>query len=159
MGVRISEMKTLEVIGNNIPKVHLVGVILLFCVFAGLVSPLQASLILTFANNDSLEGDGVSDTSDPFTDPDTNISATLTTRAISPNGVLNPNAGSLGINADGGGDSSAAFDVGESWTFDWNVATLWEGIDFDGVNQSEIFTVSSSDFVGLGITPTSSAVI
>jgi len=85
---------------------------------------------------------------------------TLTTRTVTPSGYLNTTSSGLGINAEGTSDESSQFDVGESWTFDWDVDTFFEGIDLLEVNAAgEAFTVQSNDWVNLaGVNPASSFV-
>lgn len=121
----------------------------------------HADIILTFANNDTFEGDDAGDTAGPFTDQATGVTGTITTQAVSPSGVLNPNMNSLGIDSDGDtGDFAARFDNGESWTFEWDVKTFFAGIDFDLFSEeSETFSVQSNDWTNLmGVNPGSDKV-
>ncbi|HID24135.1 MAG TPA: hypothetical protein EYP14_17280 [Planctomycetaceae bacterium] len=106
------------------------------------------------------DGDGAGDPAGPFFDSATGISATLTTRSVAPSGSLNTTASGLGLNAVGTEDQSAEFDVGESWTFDWNVDVYFEGIDLIGVNTTgEYFTIQSDAWINrAGVNPASSDV-
>lgn len=129
----------------------MIRVLLLSGAFLALPSVSEATLIVTFSNGDTFDGDGATDTAGPFLDAASGVSSTLTTVAVNPSGALNANAGSLGI-ADGGGSS---FDNGESWTFQWDQSSEFEGIDFASFSTaSESFSLTSTAFVGLGpLTP------
>jgi len=121
----------------------------------------RADIILTFSNGDSFEGDDAGDMAGPFTDPATDITGTITTQSVSPSGVLNPNSGSLGIDSDeDSGDFGARFDHGENWTFEWDIKTYFEGIDFDLFSEeTETFSVQSNDWINLtGVNPVSDEV-
>lgn len=110
---------------------------------------LNAALILTFADGDSLDGHVANSTANFVIDLQ---SAVLTTRSVAPSGTVNTTSGALGINAVGG-DTANAFDNGESWAFDWSIDTLFQGIEFEGLNNIEKFTVQNSSWMGLSITP------
>jgi len=130
----------------------------------------EAGFIIEFRTNQAgnaaaqFDGDRVGDTAGPFLDPQTGVSATLTTRAlyapISGPVELNTTTVGLGINVVGeGGEESGEFDVDESWTFDWDVPTYFEMIDMRGLGNDEYFVIQSSDWVGLeGISPASAYV-
>jgi hypothetical protein len=111
---------------------------------------LNAALILTFAESDSLDGHIANSTANFVID---GLSAVLTTRSVAPSGTVNTTSGALGINAVGSGDTANAFDHGESWAFDWSIDTLFQGIEFEGLNNSEKFTLQNSNWIGLSITP------
>lgn len=132
--------------------------LLMVCVVVPILllsSPVSASIIVTFDDADSFDGDGVGDSSAAFVDLDTGTSATLTTRGLVSGGSLNSNSGALGIDVTGDTSNTGPefFNLGESWTFDLDVDAVWEGISFTFFNQTETFTVSSTDFVGLTLTP------
>ncbi|MEZ5325594.1 MAG: PEP-CTERM sorting domain-containing protein [Verrucomicrobiales bacterium] len=117
------------------------------------VMPALGVAIIGFANTDTFEGDGVGDTAGPFNDPATGISATFTTTSLS-TGLLNPNSGTLGIDA-AGADTADAFDASESWGFSLDSDAEWVGIDFGSFSTTtETFSVFSPSWVGLSIVPT-----
>lgn len=131
---------------------HVVFPIVVLCIGAIAPNRVDATIVITFANGNTFEGDEAGDTAGPFTDTMTGLSGTIMTTSVLPDGVLNPNAGTLGINAAAtSGESSSDFDNGESWSFSWNVPTEFAGISFGGyLNDSdEEFTVSSSEWTSL----------
>jgi hypothetical protein len=140
--------------------------IVLFAIWVWYVSAsnCEATLVLTFANNDPFEDDNAGDTAGPFTDAMTGFSGMITTSAVLPDGGLNPNAGSLGVNA-AGSDTPGSFDPGESWSFSWDVPTEFAGIGFGAYNadvgdmHDDQFSVRSDDWISLLITPGSSEVM
>lgn len=111
----------------------------------------NAGLTFSFANGDALDGHVAGSIADFLIDGQL---ATLTTRTVTPSGSLNTNSGVLGINAAGPEDEPAAFDNGERWVFDWNIDTLFEGIDLQLFSTStELFSLQSDDWMGLTLIP------
>ena len=79
---------------------------------------------------------------------------TLTTISVLPDGAVNTTSGALGINATGGGDAADAFDNAESWSFRWDTNTTFDAIDFSSFSTAtETFTLQSSAFQGIALTP------
>lgn len=110
----------------------------------------KADLIITFANGDSLDGDGAGGTAS-YTDATTGVTGVLTTQEVTDfaggaGAVLNANADSLGV---AGGDVSNMFDGMESWTFSWNISSSFLGINFNSFTGTDSFTISSNDWIGL----------
>ena len=132
----------------------------------------RADLVIgPFTNGGVLDDHDIGST-DTFTDAVTSITAVLTTqRLIEADGnvhttagsgvVLNSvNSGAIGPNSLGSGDTASRFDNNEGWGFSWNVGTSFQSIDLSLFTTAggETFTIHSSDWIGLGITPGSSAV-
>jgi len=114
--------------------------------------PLHADLIINFTNGDSFDGDVAGSTAGPFNID--GLSGTITTRGVAPDGSVNTTSGRLGINASSGTDTADKFDDGESWTFDWNIDTFFQGVNFQEFSTpTETFAIQSNDWIGLSITP------
>jgi len=98
-----------------------------------------------FANSGQFDGDGVSDTAGPFVDSATDVVFTLTTTAITGDGVntLNENSGTV---APGSTDTWAA---GDTWTFTSDRNLLFQGIDFSGIGAGESIDISSPAWASL----------
>lgn len=130
----------------------------LFLAACCLTTVAHADLMITFADGDSFEGDTTGSMAGPFLDAATGTVGNITTLAVGPAGaVLNPNAGTLGINAVGSGDTAGAFDDEELWAFSWDVDSQFTGIDFV-LGDDETFAIGAADWIGLTLTPGSSAV-
>ena len=118
----------------------------------------RGDVIITFANNDQLDGDQAGDTA-MFTDTATTVTSTLTTRELRDvdgnsavgEAELNANAGSLGINSLPQSDSQAAFDGDEAWVFDWDSVSEFRGIEFDDVGGNDSFRVQSDSWLNLAL--------
>lgn len=116
----------------------------------------KADLIVTFANGDSLDGDGAGVTAS-YTDATTGVTGVLTTQQVTDfagvaGAVLNANADSLGVTSDAGANDM--FDGMESWTFSWNISSNFLGINFNNFTGTDSFTISSNDWIGLsGVVP------
>ncbi len=141
------------------------------CCLWVVVAEADAGLILDFREGQAgnvashFDEDAAGDTAGPFTDPATGVTATLTTRDVLPHvsgydTVLNTTAAGLGVNVVGwGGEESGAFDVGESWTFHWDMPVYFDAINFSGLASGEYFELRSDAWIGLaGVTPASGAV-
>jgi len=116
------------------------------------IQPLHADLIITFADGDSFDDDVAGSTAGPFNVD--GLSGTITTRGVAPDGTVNTTSGRLGINASSGADTANSFNDGESWTFDWDILTFFQGVNFrDFSTSTETFAIQSNDWIGLSVTP------
>jgi hypothetical protein len=118
-------------------------------------STAQATLNISFTDNLTFDDDVVG-SMQSFTDPMTSVMGTITTNAIGPDGNLDTDNNELGIDSSVSGDASDSFDPTESWSFSWNVASEFIGIDFDSYstsgNDGDQFSISSPDWIGRSIT-------
>lgn len=94
-------------------------------------------VIYSFVNTGAFDGDGASATAVLPADSVTGIVPTLTTTNVT-GGVLNENKDRLGIG------SGSAFDVGESWTFRFDVGARFSTINFNALTNNEEFEISSA---------------
>jgi hypothetical protein len=123
----------------------------------------NATAAIMFLNGDSFDGNVAGSTAGPFLDSATSVSGTITTTSVMPGGSLvNTTSGQLGVNAPGTLDTADSFDNGESWSFKWNVDSQFAGIDFGNYSTATEnlgFSVQSSAWIGLGISPGSTNVL
>lgn len=113
----------------------------------------SAAWVSSFADGDSFEGDLVGDTAGPFTDPDTSISATLTTLALPTGKFLDTNANVLAPATKITGTPS--FKDFESWSFKWSAATRLLLVDLTSNGNDptlDLFTVTIPALIGTSIT-------
>jgi len=123
------------------PKTHFFVALLLTTLFS---SSCSGDIIVEFSNGGALDGDAAGDTAQ-FTDSISAEIATLTSQAVlqgATPAVINENSGALGV-------GNAIFEVGEIWSFSWNVATELEAIDLSSFTNDETFQISSTSWQGL----------
>jgi hypothetical protein len=126
-------------------RLTVITVLLLSCIATS-----GRAALITFSNGDSLDGDVAGSTAIFLLDAQ---NATLTTRSVGPSGAINTTTGQLGINAVGS-DTANAFNNGETWSFDWSINTLFQGIDFRSFSTAtESFRLQADDWIGLTISP------
>jgi len=140
------------------------------CTCLATLAEARADVVITFANNGAFDGDaagkGRVGASQVYTDLAAGASATLTTVAVNGNttpsstretrvtstGDANPNlATQLGVN-------NAEFTAGTSWTVDFSGDTYFKGLVTGGFRAGKKFTIESTAWSALSITPGSANV-
>ena len=123
----------------------------------------NAQSTITFHNSDSFDGDVAGSVAGPFVDLTSLVSGMITTASVVPGGSLvNTTPGRLGVDAPGTGDTANSFDNLESWVFFWDCNSQFAGInfgDYSTTSENMGFSVQSSAWVGLSISPGSANVV
>jgi hypothetical protein len=109
-------------------RTTLTGCIVVYLV-AALNSAADTSLFFYTGATYGLNGNRPGDKSNLLSDPVSGLSGRITTRALTPDGGFLDIVNQLGINGPGV-DCDNCFEIGESWTFSWEVSVVFKGLQF-----------------------------
>ena len=128
---------------------------ILVYVVAALNSAADTSLFFYTGADYGLNGDHPGDTSNLLSDPVSGLSGRITTRSITPDGGFLKVVNALGIKGPSAGCDNC-FDLGETWTFSWDVSAVFKGLQFIrpiGFSNELKMTLQCDDWKGVAVTP------
>ncbi len=131
--------------------------LLVFCAIVQLLAVPALADLVTFTDGDSFDGDQATQLFDSSDQAGPLGSNGVILRTVKINGVdsateanqLETTGGKIGIDsaAVNGGEKNN-WDDGESWTYEYNQATLFDEINFGGLTGTDAFSVQSNSFIG-----------